>query len=153
MSRSAVARTFSAAVLTVAVSGAYAAGATASPNGPGPGNSSNAQACQNGGWQDLRRSDGTTFDNQGDCVSYAAQGGTLTISPEALCESYGGTFVVGSGTLVWTCNDWTASSRDEREARFSALADSCSAAPSNGNFFQSFFQGVGVGEDGFCQRF
>lgn len=30
--------------------------------------------CKSGGWQTLRRSDGGTFKNQGDCVSYFASG-------------------------------------------------------------------------------
>jgi hypothetical protein len=41
------------------------------------GNSGNAQACQQGGWQTLVRQDGTAFANQSDCVSYGANGGTL----------------------------------------------------------------------------
>ena len=44
----------------------------------GGGNSANAKSCQHGGWQTWVRSDQTTFANQGDCVSYAAQGGELT---------------------------------------------------------------------------
>jgi hypothetical protein len=48
--------------------------ATASDGG---GNSANAKLCQNNGWTELLRSDGTAFRNQGDCVSYGAQGGTL----------------------------------------------------------------------------
>lgn len=43
----------------------------------GGGNSAAAHACQKGGWKNLVRSDGTPFKNQGECVSYAAQGGTL----------------------------------------------------------------------------
>jgi hypothetical protein len=43
----------------------------------GGGNSANAKLCQKGGWQTLVRSDGSSFANQGACVSYAAQGGTL----------------------------------------------------------------------------
>lgn len=34
----------------------------------------NANACKNGGWQTLTRLDGTTFRNQGDCVSYVNTG-------------------------------------------------------------------------------
>jgi hypothetical protein len=34
----------------------------------------NANACKNGGWQFLQRADGTTFRNQGDCVSYTNNG-------------------------------------------------------------------------------
>lgn len=31
-------------------------------------------ACKNGGWQNVRRADGSTFRNQGDCVSYTGNG-------------------------------------------------------------------------------
>ena len=34
----------------------------------------NANACKNGGYQFLQRADGTTFRNQGDCVSYTNNG-------------------------------------------------------------------------------
>ena len=47
----------------------------------GGGNSDNAKACQQGGWQDLIRQDGSGFKNTGDCVSYAAQGGALNTKP------------------------------------------------------------------------
>jgi hypothetical protein len=40
-------------------------------------NSDAAHACQQNGWQNLFRQDGTAFANQSECVSYAAQGGTL----------------------------------------------------------------------------
>ena len=43
----------------------------------GGGNSPAAHACQDGGFVNLVRSDGSTFANVGDCVSYAARGGTL----------------------------------------------------------------------------
>ena len=43
----------------------------------GGGNSDNAKLCQHGGWEDLEREDGSPFKNDGDCVSYAAQGGTF----------------------------------------------------------------------------
>lgn len=33
-----------------------------------------SSACKNGGWQALRRADGTSFKNQGDCVSYTNNG-------------------------------------------------------------------------------
>ena len=42
------------------------------------GNSAAAQACQQGGYAELvRTEDGSRFKNAGDCASYAAQGGTL----------------------------------------------------------------------------
>jgi hypothetical protein len=47
----------------------------------GGGNSGNAQSCQQGGWRNLARQDGTGFTNAGDCVSYAAHGGTLVAKP------------------------------------------------------------------------
>lgn len=43
----------------------------------GGGNSDAAKACQQGGWKNLMREDGTGFKNDGDCVSYAAHGGKL----------------------------------------------------------------------------
>ena len=39
----------------------------------GGGNSGAAKACQKGGWQTLVRSDGSTFYNQDDCVSYGPE--------------------------------------------------------------------------------
>ena len=33
--------------------------------------------CKEGGWQDLHRPDASAFKNQGQCVEYAAQGGTV----------------------------------------------------------------------------
>ncbi len=47
----------------------------------GGGNSANAQKCQKGGWQTFVRSDGSAFANQGECVSYAAKGGSLQPKP------------------------------------------------------------------------
>ncbi len=36
-----------------------------------------ALPCKDGGWQTLQRADGTRFDNQGRCVSYAVRGGVV----------------------------------------------------------------------------
>jgi hypothetical protein len=62
----------------------------------GGGNSANAKLCQNGGWQSLFTATGGTFADQGECVSYAAQGGTIVTEPpnawRAACEANGGTF-------------------------------------------------------------
>jgi len=58
---------FTVAALAVGVSTATAGG----------GNSDGAKACQQGGWQNLMREDGTGFKTDGDCVSYAAHGGKL----------------------------------------------------------------------------
>jgi hypothetical protein len=43
----------------------------------GGGNTDAAHACQHWGYLNLQGSDGTTFKNEGQCVSYAARGGTL----------------------------------------------------------------------------
>jgi hypothetical protein len=53
----------------------------------GGGNSDAAKACQQGGWQNLVREDGTGFKNDGDCVSYAAQGGVLQPKPPCTAGS------------------------------------------------------------------
>ena len=43
----------------------------------GNGSSGKAEACQNGGWQNLARTDATGFNNQDECVAYGAHGGRL----------------------------------------------------------------------------
>ena len=88
-----------ALVLTVGAANAAAGG----------GNSENAKRCQKGGWKYWVRADGTPFRNQGDCVSYAARGGTLTAPQSAaqlLCEEeLGGTYAGPQGTdIAWTCS-------------------------------------------------
>jgi hypothetical protein len=81
------------------------------------GNSANAKLCQKNGWQTLYRSDGSAFASEEDCVSYAAQGGTLTKKTKSQldCEAIGGTFstdpasnqVISAfgGTFLWSCNN------------------------------------------------
>jgi hypothetical protein len=64
--------------LTVCTALAALAAAAAPAYAGNGGNSTNAQACQQNGWQQWRRADQTWFANTGDCVSYAAHGGTLT---------------------------------------------------------------------------
>jgi hypothetical protein len=46
-------------------------------------NADTTAPCKQGGWQNLVRQDGTGFKNQGDCVSYAAQGGLLKQAEQA----------------------------------------------------------------------
>ena len=84
-----------------------AAGPAAAAKG---GNSDNAKRCQKGGWQSLFDATGERFVNQGDCVSYGAQGGTLyTSAGQAVCQTFGGTFIPdgGEGTLLWQCNGYS----------------------------------------------
>ena len=45
-------------------------------------NSENAKLCQKSGWQSLYTPAGSPFADQGTCVSYGAQGGTLTTQPK-----------------------------------------------------------------------
>ena len=53
-------------------------GLVASPeSAAAQGNNEAAKLCQKDGWNDWQRTDGTAFANQGECVSYAAQGNTL----------------------------------------------------------------------------
>ena len=124
----------------------------AAAGGPKPGkggNSANAKKCQKGGWKTLIRSDGSSFKNQGACVSYAAQGGTLTPkSPAQLyCESIGGTF--GNTdltsfeweTIVWTCNGWTSSSASDFNAKVGPLLTLCFG---DGGLAVAFTPAVGV---------
>ena len=52
-------------------------GATSVARADQGGNSGAAHACQQGGYLSMVGLDGTTFDNVGACVSYAAHGGTF----------------------------------------------------------------------------
>lgn len=64
------------------------------------GNSGNARACQNGGWQWMVREDGATFRNTGDCVSYGAHGGAYGTPPHVEFH-----FTDDDGQRCWL--DWT----------------------------------------------
>jgi hypothetical protein len=52
------------------------------------GNSQNAKKCQKGGYKNWVRADQTPFKNVGQCVSYAAKGGTLTAPTVAEDRAY-----------------------------------------------------------------
>jgi hypothetical protein len=102
-------------ILACAAAVALTVGVTTATAGNGNGgNSDAAKRCQKGGWKTLVRSeDGSSFANQGDCVSYGARGGTLTpdrfSDSRALCASVGGAFAVGVGISgyegfpYWSC--------------------------------------------------
>jgi hypothetical protein len=66
--------------ITAIVVGVPVAGSAGAAPG---GNSANAKRCQHNGYQSWVRADQTPFVNVGDCVSYAAHGGTLTPRPPA----------------------------------------------------------------------
>jgi hypothetical protein len=79
----------------------------------GGGNSANAQLCQQHGWVNLVRADGTGFNNTGECVSYGAQGGTLFPVYHFSAELSGAnenppTATSGTGTAAATWNSATS---------------------------------------------
>ena len=119
-----------ALLLATVLPGAVVASAAAQPSGPGPGNAANAKLCQKDGWRSLVTSDGAAFANTGQCVSYAARGGTLVPKAAAtprerfrdLCLAAGGTF--SEGPTFWRCD----SSSGLTEATFAALSAPCQEA-------------------------
>ena len=88
--------------LFVAVSLTVVVGPAIAKPKPG-GNSKAAHPCQHGGWKHLVRADGRSFKNAGQCVSYAAHGGTPKTLAQLVCESVGGVFAPGSGNTLWYC--------------------------------------------------
>lgn len=108
-----------ASALLVGVSAAEAA------NG---GNSAAAKPCQKGGWQDLATSTGESFATAGECVSYAAQGGTFRTRPASFadaCAANGGLFIDIDGD-VWSCIAPT--SEPFVDTAEQQLAERCAAA-------------------------
>ena len=97
----------------------------------GGGNSANAKLCQQNGWMNLLRSDGTSFSNTGDCVSYAAQGGTLhpifTFTAELNGTSQNPPVASnGTGTVTVTWN--TLTNEMTVDASFSGLTTGTTAS-------------------------
>jgi hypothetical protein len=104
----------------------------------GGGNAANATLCQNGGWQSLLRSDGSSFTSEGDCVSYAALGGTLQGTyPRARADCARSSVTFGSGGpdlvkagppgagVIWVCNGVPGGAPSVQEISF--LGTQCSA--------------------------
>jgi len=106
-------------------------GADASAGG---GNSDAAHACQQGGYLTLHRSDGSPFKNAGDCVSYFAQGGTLsgcTVTATSGCLIFDNAVMSESDTTNfpgWTVTVNAAFSFDTSCNMF-ALGDTCGNPP------------------------
>jgi hypothetical protein len=109
----------------------------------GGGNSGNAKLCQKNGWTTLVRSDGSSFANQGDCVSYAAQGNSLVAKTRSQldCESFFGVYstnpandlsgIQTNGTFVWSCNGVTL----PISQFYNTLASDCIADTNNSYAF------------------
>ena len=118
-----------AATVIVAIAAIGVPLATATAATAAGGNSTNAKACQKGGWQNFVRTDGTTFSSETACVSYAAKGGTLTTPKTASqvdCESLGGTFTGPEpGNSLWTCNSWTYATSTDYQFGMDTLTADC----------------------------
>ena len=112
----------SAAIVAAAAAPALATATAASA----ASNAGNAKQCQKHGWKSLTREDGSTFQNQGDCVSHGARRGTLGTSPaQSACLNLGGTFS-SAGTNHWTCTGWPVSSQADGNTKGQSLAALCS---------------------------
>jgi hypothetical protein len=98
------------------------------------GNSDNAKACQNGGWQQLVRADGSEFKNQGACVSYAAQGGTLK-PKQTPQQQWTATCLAGTGSPdfsspnVWDCGGLTVQSSPGTVEALNAICTAAGGTP------------------------
>jgi len=97
----------------------------------GGGNSANAQLCQQDGWMNLARADGTGFSDTGDCVSHGAQGGTLYPVYHFTAELSGANenppaATSGTGTAAVTWN--TATSQMTVDVVFAGLTTGTTAS-------------------------
>lgn len=88
------------------------------------GNSVAAHACQHGGYQNLQGTDGTTFKNTGQCVSYVAHGGTL--EPLASCT------VISDSNGCLTLNGLTIGYYDDSSYGTISLTGAFSFSPVTG---------------------
>jgi hypothetical protein len=119
------------ATVLVVCSLVFALGVVVAPAPAGNSTSDNVKLCK--GWQiDLDgihltvfvRSDGSSFGNFADCVTYAAKGGAVVPKSQFDCESYGGTFVIGAMPMLWTCVGWVNNGADFQD-KFDQLAADC----------------------------
>lgn len=58
-------------------------------------NADNAKLCQKGGWETVQTATGDSFKNQGDCVSYTAQGGQFLSCFDSTNPGYADFTLVG----------------------------------------------------------
>jgi hypothetical protein len=119
----------SAAIVAIAAIAVPVAGASLAS---AASNAGNVKLCQKSGWQNVVRQDGSTFQNQSDCIKYAARRGTLATSPiQTACESIGGTFS-STGINHWTCTGWPVTSVGDGQAKGESLAAFCGGISSYG---------------------
>ena len=77
---------------------------TAGPAAAAGGNAAAAHACQQGGYLGLVGSDGETFSNTGECVSFAAHGGTFAtgiIVPSGATVTFDDPTLSACNNLTW----------------------------------------------------
>ena len=86
-------------LLTTALLGLALAGLSGSALAAPGGNADAAHLCQQGGYARLKGSDGTTLGNAGDCVRYAAHGGTIVGVSACSVTSTTGCLVFDNVTL------------------------------------------------------
>jgi hypothetical protein len=87
----------------------------------------------------MTRPDGSSFANQGDCVSYGAHGGTLVAKSQSQfdCESFGGTFSTGTTPFLWTCRGVVSTGTVDWNQKFDQLAADCVADALAAGFLSS----------------
>ena len=85
-----------------AVTTALAIGLCAPPSAAG--NARPGDLCKGGGYNALIGSNGSTFRNQGQCVSYTARGGTFATFPSGVVVAPAGSFITFSNVTFNACN-------------------------------------------------
>jgi hypothetical protein len=87
-------------------------------------------ACKDGGWTTWVRADGSAFVDQGSCVSYVAEGGTL-MQPttfRSTCEGLGGGYhewISAEGVSAGPACTWSVIAQADLDAAYSALQGYC----------------------------
>jgi hypothetical protein len=75
------------------------------------GNSTASKACENGGYVNWTKANGSTFKNEGDCTKYAAMGGTLVAAAHVFARAFSNVdgipgFNPATDVLVAELIDW-----------------------------------------------
>jgi len=127
------------------------------------GNSAAAHLCQNGGYRNLVRADGTGFRNVGDCVSYAAQGGVFGTGRIVYSLSVSGTPIgdfgwsLATSEFITTTTTFTSflSTSSSAGCTISSvtITNPASASPSVETSFSGPCEAGGVFYSGFAQTF
>jgi opacity protein-like surface antigen len=86
--------------------------------------------CKNGGWTTWVRADGSAFVDQGSCVSYVAEGGTLRAPTtfQSTCEGLGGGYhawISAEGVSAGPACTWSVITQADLDAKYFALQGYC----------------------------